>query len=253
MRLAMSVSPATLVVEPLSAKAFAPFGHVIENPGQAPMHGEHIDAEPVEANQGTALKYVDISPIHTFYEAAPSRCKARAVMNMFVCSPRPLRPLQVARGDDDTNITSVAGPQPGAGFGLLGLFDLTLMERHPYTTQTFIPVGLDSGNTEAAYLVVVAPTLPACHDGAGLPDVTGIKAFFARGSQAVTYGAATWHSPMIVVGGMPISFIVTQYSNAVAEEDCEEIELTTTTGREGITIAVPLRALVVGKSRGPKL
>ena len=236
MPLNMSASPATLVVEPLTAKAFASFGHVIENPRQAFMHGEHGYAEPVQANQGTALKYVDVSSVDSVYESAPSQREARAVMNMFLCSPRPLRPCPGragAKGGDD--ITSVAGSKSES---MLGLFDLTLMERHPYTTQTFVPIGLAAGDADTAYLVVVAPTLHTGSRGGGMPDLSGTKAFFARGSQAVTYGVATWHAPMIVVGAEPIAFVVTQFSNGVAEEDCEEIELMATE-LSGITIAVP--------------
>ena len=247
MSLNVSVSPATLVLEPLSAKAFTSFGHVIENPRQASMRGEHNYAEPVQANQGTALKYVDISSIDNFYEAAPSRCKARAVMNMFLCSPRPLRSVQgrwgAKGGDDIALIADSKSVSP------LSLFDLTLMERHPYTTQTFVPIGLASGDAETAYLVVVAPTLATGQHGEGMPDLSGLRAFVARGSQAVTYGVATWHAPMIVVGAKPISFVVIQCSNGVAKEDCEEIELIATE-RSGITIAVPP---VSSMPKGPKL
>ena len=236
MPLNMSVSPATLVVEPLTAEAFASFGHVVEDPRQASMHGEHGYAEPVQANQGTALKYVDVSSVDSVYETAPSQREARVVMNMFLCSPRPLRPCPgragVKRGDD---ITSVAGSNSES---MLGLFDLTLMERHPYTTQTFVPIGLASDDTETAYLVAVAPTLHTGSRSGGMPDLSGVRAFFARGSQAVTYGVATWHAPMVVVGAGPITFVVTQFSNGVAEEDCEEIELIATE-LSGITIAVP--------------
>lgn len=243
MPLSIPVSPAAIMVEPLSAKAFAPFGHVIEDPKQTSMHGEHNHAEPVQVNQGTALKYENVSPFDDFYEAAPSQCKAIAVINQFVCTPRRLRSVQAYgrgwRGDD---VTSVAGPESEP---IIGLYDLTLMERHPYTTQTFIPIGLASSNAETAFLVVVAPTLPTMQHTGDFPDVSGVRAFFARGSQAVTYSAATWHAPMIVVGVKPISFIVIQNSNGVAEEDCEEIEFITAE-RTGIIIVVPSISSISG-------
>ena len=108
------------------------------------------------------------------------------------------------------------------------------MERHPYTTQTFTPLGLSPDDTETSYLVVVAPTDPATD----LPDVAHIKAFMARGSQAVTYGVGTWHAPMIVVGKDDVSFVVTQFVNGVAEDDCQEIEFEADEAG-GITVVVP--------------
>lgn len=235
------------MLEPLSAEAFASFGLVIEDPNQSSLYGEHNLAEPELANRGTALKYVDVSSIDNLYNAASSQRKSRAVMNMFLCSPRQLRSVQEpGMGRQGNNFSSVVGPESEA---VLGLFDLTLMERHPYTTQTFIPIGLAAGDTETAYLIVVAPTLPAGQQDRGMPDVFGVRAFFARGSQAVTYSAATWHAPMIVIGVKPIAFVVVQYSNGVAEEDCEEIELITTE-LSGITITVPAVSRLSGR---PKL
>ena len=49
--------------------------------------------------------------------------------------------------------------------------------------------------------------------------------FWAHGGQAVTYGVATWHMPMAVVGEERIDFVVVQYANGVPEEDCEELRL----------------------------
>lgn len=41
------------------------------------------------------------------------------------------------------------------------LFDVQILERHPFTTQTFIPMGLSQTDKHTQYLVIVAPTLPA--------------------------------------------------------------------------------------------
>lgn len=158
-----------------------------------------------------------------FYSSAPSGLKSKAAMNMFVCAPRKLR-------DGDG----------GADEQELGRFEVEILERHPFTSQTFIPLGLakaDIKGEKTRYLVIVAPSLaPSEQDkslpvpvgtkglpGRGLPDLTKIKAFIATGDQAVTYGAGTWHAPMVVVGDKPISFVVTQFANAVAIEDCQEV------------------------------
>ena len=57
-----------------------------------------------------------------------------------------------------------------------------LLERHEFSSQTFVPV--DVGR----WLIVVAP-----HAKAGGPDMAGLKAFIADGTQGVTYRPNTWH------------------------------------------------------------
>ena len=61
----------------------------------------------------------------------------------------------------------------------------------------------------------------------------------ANGNQAVTYGAGTWHAPMVVIGERPIDFVVVQFANDVGIEDCQEIVLTTGRGKEeGVVVMV---------------
>lgn len=226
-----------MVLEPedLCQDAFSAFGTVIENPAPSLTPRPDIKTLPpdaVPANQGSALKYLDVTKMKNFYDLAPSKEPARAVMNMFVCGPRLLLPSR------ESNIE--------------GSFPVEILERHPFTTQTFIPLGLASSEvSEARYLVIVAPTLsPSSADkklpvpgtkglpGRGLPDLTKIKAFIAKGSQAVTYGAGTWHAPMVVVGVKHIDFVVVQFANGIAVEDCQEVDWKVEKG-EKITVAVP--------------
>lgn len=181
-----------LEVQELNQALFSKFGEVIENPAPSvvPSPTCHVPANAVKANQGSALKYLDVTHMKDLYSTAPSRQTAKAVMNMFVCAPRELLLSERLHVD--------------------GLFAIELMERHPFTSQTFIPLGLSRGAaTESRYLVIVAPSLsPSQKDeglpvpsvapgkellpGRGLPDLINIKAFVASGSQAVTYGAGTW-------------------------------------------------------------
>lgn len=63
-----------------------------------------------------------------------------------------------------------------------------LLERHEFSSQTFIPLDVDR------WLVVVAP-----HAKAGGPDLSGIRAFIANGQQGVTYRANTWHHGLTVL------------------------------------------------------
>jgi len=211
--------------EPLCQKSFAEFGTVIENPAPSLIPSLHISSLPsnaVQANQGSALKYLDVTHMIDLYGSAPSHEPAKAVMNMFVCAPRPLLPSQQV--------------------GMAGNFPVKILERHPFTTQTFIPLGLSASELQKArYLVIVAPSLsPSPADdglpvptptedsgplpGRGLPDVKNIRAFIANGAQAVTYGAGAWHAPMVVIGRNPIDFVVVQFANGVAIEDCQERE-----------------------------
>ncbi|KAL8975999.1 MAG: hypothetical protein Q9177_006939, partial [Variospora cf. flavescens] len=59
----------------------------------------------------------------------------------------------------------------------------------------------------------------------GPPDLDNIRAFWAHAGQAVTYGAGTWHAPMVVVGDERMDFVVVQFVNGVAQEDCQEVML----------------------------
>jgi ureidoglycolate lyase len=244
-----------LILEPLTNKAFAPFGSVLQNPASC-----NAATKGVTANQGTATKYPDINLVENYYHLALSKKPSRVSLSMFVCRPRSLRHE-----------------------GSESLLDVNILERHPYTTQTFVPLGLDGKkNVGSQYLVIVAPTLagvsgsrrdsltrpkpyptretqgstdakskvfsrgrasPFDNDktspssdrapgkraklpkGAGLPDLSKVRVFLARGDQAVTYGAGTWHAPMIVIGTKEIEFVVTQFVNGVDIEDCQEMKV----------------------------
>jgi ureidoglycolate lyase len=64
----------------------------------------------------------------------------------------------------------------------------TMLERHEFSSQTFIPVDV------ARWLIVVAPHAPQ-----GGPDVAGVRAFIATGRQGVTYKPNTWHHGLTVL------------------------------------------------------
>jgi ureidoglycolate lyase len=262
-------------IEALTVDGFAPFGSVLENPASS-----GAATAGVQANQGTAIKYADITVMENYYHHALSRKPSRVSVSMFICSPRQLR-------------------QDGGE----SLFDIKVLERHPYTTQTFVPLGLRRDSIEAQYLVIVAPTLPASVSssrkntwsrakpypppqtetkgtagessvfeqgrqspfdnettqpsssawrihaktslpkGSGIPDLGKIRVFLARGNQAVTYGAGTWHAPMIVVGTKAVEFVVTQFVNGVDIEDCQEIEV------DGVRVDLKLALENLAKAR----
>jgi ureidoglycolate lyase len=114
-----------------------------------------------------------------------------------------------------------------------GDLDVKILERHPFTTQTFIPLGMSAVVSASRFLVIVAPSLPdplpattASETKVQIqhpPDLQNLKAFVAHGGQAITYGVGTWHAPMVVLGDLRVDFVVTQFVSGVAEEDCQEV------------------------------
>lgn len=231
----------TLAAAPLTRPAFSSFGDVLTNP--APESLPHntspgsiaagaLPCGAVSANQGSAIQYRQLGTVRNLYGQAASRSNATPRVAMFVCGARE---LGGARRDE---------------------FEVKVLERHPFTTQTFVPLTKDGRRSR--YLVIVAPTLgPSKEDkalpvpleesdgkgrlpGSGLPDLARLRAFIATGEQAVTYGAGTWHAPMVALGeqGTAIDFVVTQFANDSAVEDCQEVVLESR-GADTITVKVP--------------
>ena len=216
---------------PLTADGFAAFGDVVQNPRpdlhpSATSPAETLPFDAVVANQGSAIKYQHVTRMVNLYDQAPSGRPGIAVANMFICAARQLLQLPGDR---------VQGRA----------FPVTVLERHPYTAQTFIPLTADPTKR---YLVVVAPSLPPSPAdqglpvpdpttaipgrsrplaGRGLPDLSRLRAFVANGKQAVTYGAGTWHAPMVALGEpkTAVDFVVIQFANNVPVEDCQEVYL----------------------------
>jgi len=66
-------------------------------------------------------------------------------------------------------------------------FEIKLLEKHPYSTQMFIPM-----TAERRYLVIVA-------QGGDVPDISTLKCFVANKGQAITYHPGIWHHPMVAL------------------------------------------------------
>lgn len=88
---------------------------------------------------------------------------------------------------------------------------ITVMERHPLGSQTFVPV---TQSADDEYLVVVAP--------AGEFDETKLKAFMAKGFQGVSYARGVWHHPLIALHRVSDFLIVDRIGEG---NNCDEIEL----------------------------
>jgi len=89
-------------------------------------------------------------------------------------------------------------------------FNIKLLERHPYSTQVFIPM------TAERYLVIVAL-------GGDSPDISTLRVFVAKNNQAISYHPGVWHHPMVTLDK------VTDFTCVVAEDgtagDCEILPL----------------------------
>jgi ureidoglycolate lyase len=82
------------------------------------------------------------------------------------------------------------------------------LERHPSSTQMFVPMG------RARYLVVVA------HGGDDGPELATLAAFVVEGAQAITYAPGTWHHPMVALDEA-IDFVNVLFTDGT-EGDCDE-------------------------------
>lgn len=182
-------------VKELTPESFKDYGYVI-----SPNHlNVDSDTSSASANQGTAIKFIEISRNESLY--AKNNCPSSRVpdftrWNLFRCTP----PNHLITLNNDGSYTYLA----------------KVLEQHPYSTQTFLPLGKSSGN-KWAYMVIVSKT-----NAFGTPDLNTVEAFVAKGNQAVTYGAGTWHAPMIALDGT-IDFGVLINENGVPEEDCREV------------------------------
>ena len=85
------------------------------------------------------------------------------------------------------------------------------LERHPYSSQTFIPLDV------SRFVVVVAP------DGDNGPDDSQVSAFLAPGTVGVTYRPGVWHHGIVGLD-RPASFTVLMWRIAPGADD-EFVEL----------------------------
>jgi len=99
---------------------------------------------------------------------------------------------------------SIVAKEPVAALPLRS----TVMERHPFSSQSFIP--MDAGR----WLAVVAPRAA---EGGG-PDIARARAFLARGDQGVTYGVGVWHHPFTVLD-RTARFAVFMWRDGTAADD----------------------------------
>jgi ureidoglycolate lyase len=122
-------------------------------------YGEVVMASPRgepgrPTNQGTARRFGKLASID---DLRPGR--AALDVSVFRCQPRPA-----------------------------GLFEVAVLEKHPASTQVFVPMNA------RRYLALVAL-------GGDRPDLATLAAFVASGTQGVSYRPGVWHHPMIALDG----------------------------------------------------
>jgi ureidoglycolate lyase len=132
--------------------------HPLTAQGYAP-YGDVVMASPhgevgKPANQGTARRFDHLAALA---DLRPGRASLN--VSVFRCHPRPAGPFAVA-----------------------------LLEKHPATTQLFVPMNA------RRYLALVAL-------GDDRPDLSTLAAFVATGAQGVSYRPGVWHHPMIALDG----------------------------------------------------
>lgn len=125
------VSIPRLPILPLTPSAFAPYGHVIQSYPEARSAPKSIPITRV--NFDTANKYNHLAPL--LFVPPPSAPNAKGVVNfcVFRCEPQAGRNAQ---GEES--------------------WDVDVLERHEFSSQSFVPMGGGSSR----YLVVVASPGP---------------------------------------------------------------------------------------------
>lgn len=91
-------------------------------------------------------------------------------------------------------------------------FEVRLLERHPCSTQAFLPMVC------VRFLVIVAPAL-----GDGGPDTEGVRAFVFGPGQGMNYNMGVWHHPIVALEG-EAEFAMLAWEDGSAL-DCEERSL----------------------------
>lgn len=91
---------------------------------------------------------------------------------------------------------------------------LRLLERHPISSQAFIPL------SATPFVVVVAP-------GEAQPQLTHVRAFITNGRQGINFRPATWHHPLIALERADFLVIDRDGPGPGFDQDYEEVLLET--------------------------
>jgi ureidoglycolate lyase len=131
-------------------------------------------AQHFETNAGYAERFHDLAPIECSAQGG------RPLLSIFRAKPFPL-PLRVE-----------------------------LMERHPISSQAFVPMGT------AAFLVVVAERTKK-------PEPADLRAFITNKRQGVNYRPGTWHHPLIAFSAADFLVIDRKGPGKGHDQDYDEV------------------------------
>lgn len=197
--------PRIIYCEPLTEYEYKPYGGIIST--------DVVNDRTVSVNNGTARRTPEVVPTKNLYDEAASQIPARAVLNVSLAQPRQVQTWDKVIENMDHSAKRA--------------LKVKVLERHRYTTQSFIPMGAD-----IKYLVVVT-------EGGDTPNLDRLRGFIASDKQGVCYGPGIWHAPMSVIDqvsrslqlilieheriiwAQPISFAIVQHVNGIPDEDCQ--------------------------------
>ena len=116
------------------------------------------------------------------------------------------------RFDDVVDVVSTRGPSASLKVKVfrsrpvpLERRPLALLEKHPCSTQLFVPMNA------SRFVAVVAL-------GGDRPDLSTLAAFVAEGPQGISYAPGVWHHPMLTID-TETDFVVFVHEDGSAE-DC---------------------------------
>nr|ODN79211.1 allantoicase [Cryptococcus depauperatus CBS 7841] len=182
---------------PITPENFKPFGHIITTTPSS----NHVDTE--RAPDGLTVKHNRLAPVVSTYP------------------------------QDSGAVTGIAVFRATKKVGLerSRVFDVRLMERHPYTSQAFIPMGKAewSGKGEEALSVGGELLVIVAENGIDdRPDPKTVRSFLLPGHQGLSYAPGVWHHPVLVLDStLDLACIETQIATGVHdtdERDCELLE-----------------------------
>ena len=198
---------------PLTPTNFAAYGQVIES----------AKSSSSSANQGTASRFNHLASLQNGRPGVTSN------VCLFRSAKRPLEKGGKSSGKSSGGTSRVKDDGSGN-------FRVRLLERHPYSSQMFVPI-----NCCKRWLIVVALSqkeakgVDVRQEGKAGPDLSTVRAFLARDDQGINFAAGVWHHPLIALESTT-DFACVVFENGT-EDDCHIVD----TDADGILVQVPPR------------
>jgi len=192
-----------LPILPLSRAGFGPYGSVIE--AHLDLRASPPDIRSKVVNFGTATKFDHVARLETTTHDSPAPAP-----NLCTFSCQPWEPELASSGRFEWRLKG--------------------LERHQFSSQTFIPLATHTrtaeqaeqdqfnSQTEGEYLIVVAL------DNNGKPNLDSLRAFLGTKSQGISYFKNIWHAPLIAINNR-MDFTCLIYETGDPKIDCELVEI----------------------------